>query len=126
MRGIAPWDVLHACGREGSLDQRIVRGSEEPNDLGRVVGSQLELRATRFSGRSVSEFFNRHQIPRAFGPGLGVDLLTLPSTSPALAALSTADVVRAWTSTHERFVPVLRSRIDSASEQRLSGERTTP
>lgn len=103
-RGIALWDVLHACRREGSLDQRIVRGSEEPNDLARVVESHAELRAILFNGRSVAEFFHRHQIPREFWPDLGLELLTLPSTSPAHAAMPAADVVRAWTGTLERLL----------------------
>ncbi|MCE9601232.1 MAG: DNA-deoxyinosine glycosylase [Gemmatimonadetes bacterium] len=103
-RGIALWDVLHACRREGSLDQGILRGSEEPNDLSRVVGSHAELRAILLNGRSVAEFFHRHQIPRGFWPDLGVEVLTLPSTSPAHAAMPTAEVVRVWTETLDRFV----------------------
>lgn len=103
-RGIALWDVLRACRREGSLDQRIIRGSEEPNDLGRVVGPHAELRAILFNGRSVAEFFHRHQIPRELWPDLGVELVTLPSTSPAHAAMPTTAVVRAWTETLARLV----------------------
>jgi hypoxanthine-DNA glycosylase len=103
-RGIALWDVLHACRREGSLDQRIIRGSEEPNDLSRVTGSHAELRAILFNGRSVAELFHRQQIPRGFWPDLGVELLTLPSTSPAHAAMPAAEVVRVWNVTLERLV----------------------
>lgn len=59
-RGIALWDLLGACRRLGSLDQRMVRGSEEPNDLGAVVAAHPELRAILLNGRSVADLFDRH------------------------------------------------------------------
>jgi len=104
-RGIALWDVLGACRRVGSLDQRIVRGSEEPNDIGDVVAAHAELRAILLNGRSVADLFDRCLIPRALWPGLGVAIEVLPSTSPANAAAGPDAVVRAWVEQLERFTP---------------------
>lgn len=108
--GIALWDVLGACRREGSLDQRIVRGSEEPNDLGSLVGAHPELRAILLNGRSVAEFFHRHQIPRDFWGDLDLTIETMPSTSPAHAAMRPAEVVRIWTDALARFTPAAATR----------------
>jgi hypoxanthine-DNA glycosylase len=109
-RGIALWDVLGACRRLGSLDQRIVRGSEEPNDIGGVVGAHPELRAILLNGRSVADLFDRLLIPRAFWPDLGVAIGTMPSTSPANAAVPPAAVERAWAEAVERFTTPRRAQ----------------
>lgn len=106
--GIALWDVLAACRRAGSLDQRIVRGSEEPNDLGALVAAHPELRAILLNGRSVAGLFHRHQIPQAFWSGLDIEILTLPSTSPAHAAMRSSDVIRAWEAALARVLPSAR------------------
>jgi hypoxanthine-DNA glycosylase len=94
--GIGLWDVLGACERRGSLDQSIVPGSEEPNDLGAVVEAHPELRAILLNGASVARLFHRHQVPRPFWDDLGVEIRILPSTSPAHARMRPEAVSREW------------------------------
>ena len=95
--GIGLWDVLGACRRAGSLDQRIVPGSEEPNDLGPLVRRHPELRAILLNGTSVAGLFHRFILPRPWWPDAGVAIRVLPSTSPAHAAMPTREVVARWT-----------------------------
>lgn len=95
---IGLWDVLERCDRRGSLDQAIVRGSEVPNDLGRVVGAHPGLRAILLNGSSAATLLHRCVLPRAFWADAGVAIVTLPSTSPAHAAARPEAVVAAWES----------------------------
>ena len=110
--GFAVWDVLAECTRPGSLDGRIVRASERPNDVAGLVGRHPELRRIAFNGRAAQKLFARHVTLAARpddssdgGPGAGPDtrpdegptLLALPSTSPAMASLSLEAKRAAWT-----------------------------
>lgn len=94
--GIGLWDVLRRCRRVGSLDQRIVAGSEEPNDFGPLVRRHPELRAILLNGASVAGLFHRFVLPRPWWPDAGVTIRVLPSTSPAHAAMPTREVVARW------------------------------
>jgi hypoxanthine-DNA glycosylase len=42
-RGVGIWDVLASCERPGSLDSRIVRGSERPNAIDGLVQSHRSV-----------------------------------------------------------------------------------
>ena len=46
--GIALWDALHACRRQGSGDQAIERGSEQPRDLSTFARRFPSLRRVQF------------------------------------------------------------------------------
>ncbi len=97
---IALWDVLATCEREGSLDTAI--RNAEPNDLGRLARRHSELRAILFNGtkaRDLFERFVRAGDPRVRIPG-GVELWTLPSTSPANTR---SDKLAVWTETLGRL-----------------------
>lgn len=96
--GIAVWDVLQSCERAGSLDARIARASEVPNSLPDFLGSHPALRLIAFNGSLAQQAFARHVAPRlAERPAMHpVELVRLPSTSPAHAALSFADKLAAW------------------------------
>ena len=100
LRGIGLWDVLHACRRRGSLDQAIVRGSEEPNDLGSAIEAHAELRAVLINGQSAGALFARHVLPRAYWNDAGLAIEVMPSTSPAHAAMSLPRLLTSW---HERL-----------------------
>ncbi len=95
--GIALWDVLEHCRREGSLDSAIRRSSEIPNRIGRVLEEHDPIRAVALNGAKAAGAFRRRVLP-----GLGeavrerVEILELPSTSPANAGWSRARLVEAW------------------------------
>ena len=75
-RGIAVWDVLDRCVREGSLDAAI--RAARPNDFAAFHRRHPELSAILFNGTKARDLFDR-LVP----PLPGVRLRTLPSTSPA-------------------------------------------
>jgi len=82
--GIALWDVLASCRREGSLDARIDRQSEVANDIPAFLDAHPNLRAIALNGRLAEQALLRHF------PGIGerLPLLSMPSTSPANASVS--------------------------------------
>ncbi len=91
---IALWDVLGASRRPGSLDAAIDLASAQPNDFRALFAAQRELRLVAFNGRKAAELFRRLVAPSLDrGPP---DYLTLPSTSPAHAAMSFADKLALW------------------------------
>lgn len=95
--GIALWDVLKHCRREGSLDSAIRRSSEIPNEIGRMLEDHASIRLVALNGAKAAGAFRRRVLP-----GLGeavlarVEILELPSTSPANASWSRARLVGAW------------------------------
>ena len=90
--GIALWDVLACCFREGSLDSAIV--GEEVNDLAGFLAGHPGIARICFNGAKAAESFARGidlaTLPRA------VTLVRLPSTSPAHAGMNRADKLAAW------------------------------
>jgi len=48
--GIAVWDVLYDCERPGSLDSRIVRASEKPNDVPGLLSNSPTIKLLAFNG----------------------------------------------------------------------------
>ena len=90
--GIALWDVLGACHRQGSLDQRIEPGSREPNDLRGLREKHASLDHCFLNGTTAGAIYAR--LPAAAAPGLPATVL--PSTSPAHARLRFADKLDRW------------------------------
>lgn len=93
-RGIAVWDVLRHCEREGSLDTRIRANTEVANDFAGFFAGHRQLESVFFNGRKAEAAFRRHVL----GSGIDVPfrLVSLPSTSPANAALSIEHRLREW------------------------------
>lgn len=76
---IALWDVLATCERTGSLDARIVAGSERSNDIVGFLHAHPEIRAIALNGGKAAALFRRFVMPLE----RGVEILAMPSTSPA-------------------------------------------
>jgi double-stranded uracil-DNA glycosylase len=92
---IALWDVLAAAERPGSLDASIVSTTAVVNDFEAFFAGHPLVRAVFFNGQTARRFWDRRVQGRQALPA-GLTLTTLPSTSPALAALSRADKLAAW------------------------------
>lgn len=89
--GYALWDVLAQCNRPGSLDSRIVRSSEIPNDIASLVNHYPELSTIACNGRMAEKLFRRHILSSKTKNEFAHDrvkLCCLPSSSPAMASLT--------------------------------------
>jgi hypoxanthine-DNA glycosylase len=80
---IALWDVLKSCAREGSLDTRIKRGSERPNDIAGFLRQHPETSTIALNGGSAYRLFQTLVAPQLADSGRAIDVLRMPSTSPA-------------------------------------------
>ena len=92
--GIALWDVIAACERDGSLDADIVGTTVRPNDFSAFFAVHRSIDRIFFNGAAAETNFRRLVLP-----GLGGTerrLLRLPSTSPAHAGMRYAEKLAAW------------------------------
>lgn len=94
-RGIALWDVLKCCTREGSLDSGIDNSSIKVNDLGSFFESHTDLEAVLFNGAKAEQIFYR-QLKQLVSQHPKVTFIRLPSTSPAHAAKSFSEKLTEW------------------------------
>lgn len=91
---IALWDVLQSCVREGSLDTRIERNTEVPNDFGTFFRGHDRIQRVYLNGAKAESLFLRHVHGMS---GLEAPAYTrLPSTSPAHASMSFQRKLDAW------------------------------
>jgi TDG/mug DNA glycosylase family protein len=99
--GIALWDVVRECHREGSLDADIDAGSIRINDFAGFFRTHPHIACIACNGGAAERLFRSRVLPvlrtRPW-PTVGVEpvLLRLPSTSPAHAARDFAGKRAAW------------------------------
>lgn len=94
--GIAVWDVLASGIRPGSMDAAIDETGARPNDFAGLHGAHPELRLVCFNGKASAKLFNQ-LVPKSVQESFAsVRFVTMPSTSPAFAAMSFADKLRHW------------------------------
>jgi len=90
---IALWDVLKQCKREGSLDSNIQQ--ELPNDIALFVEQHKKLKRILFNGKKSEQLFKKYIVL----PDSGLhelELIGLPSTSPAMATLNKQQKLERW------------------------------
>jgi double-stranded uracil-DNA glycosylase len=87
-QGVALWDVIGVCERPGSADSRI--RNPVPNDIAGFFRAHPSLRLVALNGTVAGRLYHKLvEVP-------GIPSVTLPSTSPANAAMTFAEKVRAW------------------------------
>lgn len=95
--GVAVWDVLGSCEREGSLDSAIRNDSIVVNDFSGFLQCWPTITQICFNGGLAERSFVRQVRPHLLAAGIALPaLLRLPSSSPAHAAVSWADKLAAW------------------------------
>ena len=87
--GVGLWDTVAAATRKGSLDAAI--RLHAASDLAALAGTLPELRAVAFNG-GTSARIGRRQLAGVEG----IDLVDLPSSSPAYASLSFDRKLETW------------------------------
>jgi len=96
------WDSLQSCHRPGSLDSNIDIESARANDFPGLLQRFPEIRAIFFNGATSEKYFYRLALPK-LPPDLDIELLRLPSTSPAHAGMTFEQKLVAW----RRILPLL-------------------
>lgn len=94
--GVALWDAVAACERDGSLDSAI--RAAQPSGLADLVARLPGLRAIACNGATA------YRETMRLLPGAPWPLHPLPSTSPAHAGLPLTAKIQAWC---ERLAPAL-------------------
>jgi double-stranded uracil-DNA glycosylase len=87
--GVGLWDTVAAATRAGSLDAAI--RLHEASDLAALAATLPELKAVAFNG-GTSARIGRRQLAGV----TGLDLVDLPSSSPAYASLPYTRKLEAW------------------------------
>lgn len=93
---IALWDVAHQCERSGSLDSNIKAASIIPNDFNPFFISHPDIRVIFFNGRKAADIYRQIVLPNLPEPFRSIPRHTLPSTSPAHAAMSPEAKLEQW------------------------------
>lgn len=88
---IALWDTVQSCVRPGSMDSDIKHA--KPNDFEQFFKNYLNINKIFFNGQSAYKLFIKHQ-KRMHLPEL--ELIPLPSTSPANATMSYQKKLLSW------------------------------
>ncbi len=94
--GVMLWDVLRAAERPGSLDSAIHPRRREANAIPALLARHPELERIVFNGGPAEALFRRHVAGKCGERLAGVELVRLPSTSPAHASRSFAQKLAAW------------------------------
>ncbi|MGH8078009.1 MAG: DNA-deoxyinosine glycosylase [Lysobacter sp.] len=90
--GIAVWDVIANCRREGSLDSAI--RDETVNDFNEFFARHPHVGSVLFNGAKAEASFARRVLPTLAFTGL--ICRRLPSTSPANASQNDPAKLAAW------------------------------
>ena len=94
--GVGLWDVCAAAERPGSLDSSIVHASVVPNDLAAFIESHPGIRLICFNGGKAADLYRRLVLPGLPATLRDIRTETLPSTSPAHAAMPFEDKLARW------------------------------
>ena len=95
--GVAVWDVLRSSVRPGSLDASIDTTPARPNSFSALLLQYPEIRTICFNGRKAEQLFQQLGTEIIGNAANELSYLSLPSTSPAHAAMSFEDKLLRWT-----------------------------
>lgn len=99
---IALWDVIGSCRRKGSLDSDIDVASIKVNDFSSLFTSSANIQRVLLNGGKADVLFRRF-VPENILPE-SCDVLKMPSTSPAYAAMSFQRKLEIWREAIEPLV----------------------
>jgi len=94
--GIALWDVIESCRRNGSLDTEIDESSLKPNDFRKFFAKNRNIERIFFNGGPAERYYRKHVLPSLPPKYAKLPLVCLPSTSPANASWTKEEKKKAW------------------------------
>jgi double-stranded uracil-DNA glycosylase len=95
-RSVALWDVCRSAYREGALDASIDPGSIVPNDLAGFLRTHTTIRLICFNGQTAARLYRQLVLPGLPETLRDIRCATLPSTSPAYAAMRFEQKLVLW------------------------------
>ena len=93
---LALWDVCASAHRPGSLDGSIRHASVAPNDFAGLFKSHRRVGLICFNGLTAANLYRRLVLPGLADSLQTIQGETLPSTSPAYAAMCFAEKLARW------------------------------
>ncbi len=93
--GIALWDVLAQCQRQGSLDSAIEASSMVVNDFLPFFRKHNKIHSVILNGSKANQLFKRHVSQPGLCPPT-IQIQACPSTSPAHARLTLPQKIDLW------------------------------
>ena len=93
---IALWDVLQECERDGSLDSSIIGSSIKINNFPHLLVSHPTIQLIAFNGATAEKIFKKRVLPTLNAELESIQMIRLPSTSPAMAALTREQKMEKW------------------------------
>jgi len=93
---IALWDVLQECERKGSLDSSIIASSIKTNDFSDLLTLYPSIELVAFNGATAEREFKKRVFPDLNKQQQCIQMIRLPSTSPAMATLSREQKIAKW------------------------------
>jgi hypoxanthine-DNA glycosylase len=94
-QGIALWDVLQQCEREGSLDSAIQKNTIQLNPILEFVQALGSVKLVLLNGGKAATEFNKH-FQKQIETEEGIRAMVMPSTSPAYAAMPIEEKQLKW------------------------------
>ncbi|MDH3303780.1 MAG: DNA-deoxyinosine glycosylase [Gammaproteobacteria bacterium] len=91
---IALWDVLQSSLRRGSMDANIRMDSARANDFGTFLRTHSEIGLIAFNGSKAKGLFKKYVNTSVVGQS--ICQCSLPSTSPAYAAMPFSAKLARW------------------------------
>jgi len=92
---VAVWDVLQASVRPGSMDADIRQETAVVNDFDVFLEQHPHIQGVAFNGKTAEKLFRDSVVSRRASR---LRMLSLPSTSPAYAAMPFAGKLKRWRS----------------------------
>ncbi len=118
--GVGIWDVLKHCDRPGSLDSSILAASEVANDIPGLLDDYPTIRAIALNGGKAQQVFARRILPAIPAARRdAIEVLALPSTSPANASIPRDVKLDRWRALLRFAKPAARTRRHAGSGARM-------
>ena len=95
-QGVAVWDVLKSCQRQGSLDSAIEKDTIEINDFNQLLTDHTSIKHIYFNGGAAEQLFKRYVLKTLSNSQLNITMMKLPSTSPAHASKTFEQKYNEW------------------------------
>jgi hypoxanthine-DNA glycosylase len=89
--GVALWDAAHTCFRKGSLDSNMTEAAA--NNFAALFATAPQIHTVFFNGQTAAALFRKLVLPELKRE---LELIILPSTSPANASIPPAKKKAAW------------------------------